>query len=835
MDNSTSHSKSILIAIVILALASQACAISLLDIPLPDLGTNPTQPPTPASNPTPQARAEVKLSVQLPDPLLPGEVLAISVLDEVTGLSLNSVDYQLSPADSITYTATFPIPDHSVIKYRYVRLSGSRIFEDSNSDTSIRYRMMYVNGNTSIVDTINSWSDKPVNTLSGSITGKVLNSVTGAPIPEMLVTAGGVQALTDSSGRFTLNGLRGGSHNLVVFALDGTYLTFQQGAQVEGNKTTPVEIRVNPTPLVNVSFIISVPPNTQRGVPLRMAGSLQQFGNTFADLRGGTSVIADRMPVMQEINDGRYSVSMYLPAGAYLEYKYTLGDGFWNSEFNTAGQFVTRSLVIPSQDTTIEETIQSWQAGPNSPILFEVDVPTNTPTGDIIYIQFNALGWSEPIPMWRSGTNHWAYKLFGPLNILGSFGYRYCRNAQCGVADDSSTAGNDAHGKNITSTLTPQNIRDTVKSWTWSQGDTASLVQTEITAHGSNFVAGAEFQSYYAPSMNTFISDALQNIQAFGANWIFLNPTWTITNNNPIIFSQKPGLDPFLKDTNESVALTRALNMNAAIFPEPRFSDGASNFWNTAPRDAAWWDNWFNHYRAFAVHFADIASLSGAQAIVLGGDWIGPALPNGNLDNGSSSGVPADAEARWQTVVAEVRQHYKGLVLFALPYTNADIQPPINLLRDTDGMYLLWFAKISESATAPDKGAMVTEIGRLLDDNVFPIQSQINKPLIMGVSYPSSTYSATGCLPGQNDTCLDWTALNQPSKELGTVQLNLQQQFDIYEAMLNAINNRAWVSGLVTRGYFPPVALKDKSASVHGKPAADLLWYWFPRLLGNVK
>jgi len=65
--------------------------------------------------------------------------------------------------------------------------------------------------------------------------------------------------------------------------------------------------------------------------------------------------------------------------------------------------------------------------------------------------------------------------------------------------------------------------------------------------------------------------------------------------------------------------------------------------------------------------------------------------------------------------------------------------------------------------------------------------------------------------------------------------LDLQQQFDIYDAMFNAANARPWVSGLVSRGYYVPVALQDKSASIHEKPAADLLWYWFPRLLGNIK
>jgi hypothetical protein len=65
--------------------------------------------------------------------------------------------------------------------------------------------------------------------------------------------------------------------------------------------------------------------------------------------------------------------------------------------------------------------------------------------------------------------------------------------------------------------------------------------------------------------------------------------------------------------------------------------------------------------------------------------------------------------------------------------------------------------------------------------------------------------------------------------------VDLQQQADIYDAVFNAVNARSWVGGLVSRGYFAPAALQDKSASIHGKPAADLLWYWFPRLLGSTQ
>jgi hypothetical protein len=832
MNSYPKVARPVLYLILILALASQACAISLLNLPNIS-GNNPTSAPA-GPVPTPLPRAEVKFTVQLPEPLGQNEILAISVLDEVTGLALNSNDYQMTQVDAITYSATFPIPDKSVIKYRYVRRGGARVVEDTNADANIRYRLIYVNGPTEVVDTVNSWADKAVNTISGSIFGTVVNVDTGSPLAEVMVTAGGVQTLTDSAGRFTLEGLRGGRHNIVAFALDGMYQSFQQGAIVEGNKGTAVEIKMKPAQLVNVIFTVAVPQNTQMGVPLRIAGSLLQFGNTFSDLRGGLSTTADRMPIMTPLPDGRYSVSLFLPAGAYLEYKYTLGDGFWNSEFNTAGKYVVRNILVPSQNATIDDTVQSWQAGPNAPILFEVDVPPTTPTSDVVYIQINPSTWTEPLPMWKTGNNRWSYKLFGPLNILGSFTYRYCRNAQCNSADDASTAGENAHGKNVTPAITAQDVQDTVSQWTWSQDLNATLVQTNIPSRGTGFVAGVEFQPFYEPSTPVFNQGALQNIHAFNGNWVFIDPTWTFKANNPLIFTQQPGKDPFTKDTTETVSAARALNMNVALFPQARFESNVNDFWKNAPRDSAWWDSWFNHYRAFAVNFADMATKADAQALILGGDWITPALPNGKLADGSPSGVPADAEARWLAIVAEVRQHYRGLVLFALPYTNTDVQPPVNLLKSTDGMYLLWFAKLSDSAN-PNKADITAEAGRLLDNNIFPVQTQINKPVLIGLSYPSSNYSATGCIPNGNAGCFDWTALNRPNADLATVNIDLQQQFDIYDAMLNAINGRTWVSGFVSRGYFPPVELLDKSASVHGKPAADLLWFWFPRLLGNVK
>jgi hypothetical protein len=833
MKSGPNSARSFLAFIIILAVSSQACSLSLIEWPsFPSINT---PAPNNGAGPTQQPRAEVTFTVRLPEPLLPNEILLFSVVDEVTGLALNPVDYQMSIVDANTYTANLAIPDKSVIKYRYVRRGTLRINEDTNTDAAIRYRMLFVNGPTQIVDTVSSWSDKPVTTLSGNIEGRVLHADTGAPIQDILVTAGGAQVLTDSAGRFRIVGLRGGIHNLVAYAMDGMYQTFQQGATVAENQNTPVEIRVKASQLVNVIFTVAVPQGTQAGVPIRVAGNLLQLGNTFSDLRGGLSTVADRMPVMTPLPDGRYSVSLFLPVGADIEYKYTLGDGFWNSEFTSAGQYLTRRFLVPAGNTNIIDGVQSWQAGPNAPILFQVTVPPSTPASDGIYIQFNPYAWTPPIPMWSMGNNRWAYKLYGPLNIVGSFGYRYCRNAQCDSADDAQTAGPNAHGRNVSSTLTPQDVVDTVNEWMWPQkAGSPALVAATIPSRGTGFMAGVEFQSYYDPHTPAFLMPALQNIQAVGANWVIYTPSWSFSRNNPLIFDAQPGKDPFWVDTITAAAQARTLNLNVAIFPQPRFPITADEFWRTAPHDAGWWEAWFNLYRAFIIDHADMATQAAAQGLIIGGDWIAPALPSGKLADGNPSGVPADAEARWKNLIAEVRQHFRGSVIFAIPYDNTIITAPVNILKDADFTYLLWSARISGSAT-PSKADMLVEAGKLLDENVFPVQNQVGKPFVIALAYPSATSSATGCLPTGSGGCLHWSALSRPSVDISFVNLDLQQQVDIYDAMFNAVNARSWIGGFVSRGFFAPVALQDKSASIYGKPASDLLWYWFPRLLGNIK
>ena len=821
------------LSICILLLSGLACTTSLLQ--LPSIPAGPTEVPTTViPSPTPQPRAQTTFTAVLPEPLAPGESLTMNVMDEATGLALNATTYPMQAKDNLTYTATLPLPLNAVIKYRYIRQTSVPISEDTANNTPIRYRLYYVAGQGEVQDMIGSWSDKNTVRPLGGIQGRVLNTDTGAPIPNVLVTAGGVQAITDSAGDFNLQGLPVGTHNLVAYAMDGAYQPFQQGAVVAANLNTSVEIHARAAPLVKITFNVAAPTDTVQGAPIRIAGNLLELGNTFADLDGGLSAAADRMPIMSLQPDGHYSATISLPVGAYVQYKYTLGDGFWNAEHKSTGEFVLRELIVPAQDTLIQDTIETWRAGASSPILFQVTVPSTTPVKDIVYIQLNPYGWTEPIPMWPMGNNQWVYRLYSPLNMLGTFHYRYCRNGQCGSADDSTTAGASAKGHELSTSFTPQDVQDTVSSWAWLGADTTPLVSAQIMARAAGFVSGIEFQPDYRPGWSYYYPQALQTAQGLGANWVFMTPTWTFSNSNPLTFSPIPGQDPLWIDSAVMISQARAMNLNVGIFPIAHFTTDANTFWKSAPRDVNWWQNWFDQYRAFANNYADLATQSGAQMLILGGGtWISPALPNGTLSDGSASGVPSDADARWTAIIAEVRQHFNGKILWALPYTPGKLTTSLSFLQDTDGIYLLWSAPLATQAGA-SKSDLLNQAGKLLDNEVSPLPSLINKPIIIALAYPSAGGVTTGCISDGKGDCLDWLALNQPNNP-ASASVDLQSQHDLYEAMFNAINTRPWIGGIVSRGFYPPAALQDKSASVHGKPAADLLWYWFPRLLGVAK
>ncbi len=805
--------------------SSLGCTLSLLEIPFPFPQVPTLAPGTTDSTATPYPKASVTFQVTLPSPLQNGETLILSLQDEVTHPTLSTVNYPMQAIGAQTYQAILPLTAGSVVRYRYLRnFAGQTLAEMSAENTPVQARRLYVGSEMVVKDIVAAWPDQPFQGKMGMVQGTIRDAGSGQPVPDLLVSIAGYQVLTDALGRFFLPNVPVGTHNLLLYALDGSYPPFQQGAVIQEGMVTPIELSLTKRPLVTVTFVVSVPPDTQAGAPLRLAGNLLQFGNTFSEQQGGVSVLADRMPTLRALPDGRYALAIQLPAGAYLQYKYTLGDGFWNAEQNPNGKgFFLRERFVPEGGGIFEDRVASWQSGTGGAILFEVTVPPDTPLEDTIDLQLNAAGWSEPLPMWRISEGKWIYRLYGPFQAVRQFRYRYCRNAQCGIADDAATAGS-ATGRFATVTLAPQDLQDTVQRWVWLSNPQSTVVASEVQPHGADFMTGIEFQPQVDLTWLGYTALALRNLQAIQANWVIYTPGWEVPATQPYLY-YTPGHTPLNAEMSTLVKQAQALGLRAALFPTPRLEQFSEDYWATAPRTPEWWQIWFESYRAFALHYAELAQHSAADALILGGEWTAPSIGEGRLADGSPSGAPANADELWRMILKDVRSRYQGRILWAMPAT-AELPTPA-FLDAVDGIYLLVSVPLSEQES-PSKEVLLQSAERWVAETLAPFAQQVGKPVILALAYPSVRGAATGCLR-EAGRCLPWEAFSPPNLR-PSFALDLAQQAYIYEAFLNAVNTRPWINGFVSRGYYPPAILQDPSASVHGKPAADVLWYWFPRL-----
>jgi hypothetical protein len=414
------------------------------------------------TSPSALAEAEVVFQVALPAAIPGSSGVVLEILDEVTGLAFNPTRYQMQPVTATTFFVRVNLPVNSVIKYRFSRLDNIAIPEYTTDNHPVRYRLYEISGPAVIQDSVAAWMDQPYSGQTGRLQGQISDG-NGNPVPGMLVSVCGVTTVTAVDGTYQIENIIPGTHTLLALSPTGTYATFQQGAVIAANATTPAEFTVATTPSVNITFVVNLPAMDYSKSPLRIIGSLAQLGNTFQDLDGGFSILTANAPVLGRLSDQQYALTISLPVGTYIEYKYSLGDGFWNAEHDSAGSFYLHKIVVPNKDTIITDAVNNWGKGTNGPVTFTVQVPASTASTDLISIQFNPFTWTAPIPMWNEGNNIWSYVLYSPLDIVGQMSYRYCRNNLCGSLDTTSIGTKfSSSGKEFTTTPSPQTFTDII-------------------------------------------------------------------------------------------------------------------------------------------------------------------------------------------------------------------------------------------------------------------------------------------------------------------------------------------------------------------------------------
>jgi hypothetical protein len=805
---------------MIVVLLSSACSS------LTDPSSGPT--PVPVPSPTPLPAAEVMINVLPPEGTSNRADLALVLIDEVTSLvSSNTVIPMKRLADGRWQVRLTP-PVGSLLRYYYIRNKPSLTHEVTTSGTPIHYRVAHIPGPIQIDDIIASWADVRYQGEVGRITGRIIHSTTGVALPEMLVTAAGVSDFTDGEGYFRIDGLPPGLHNFVALSTDGSFHTAQQGVVIAAESMTPVEIGLQPAKAVQVTFELVVPTDTIPGTPVRIAGNVRQLGHRFS------ANFTSQMPELALVDPTHYLTVVTLYAGTDLRYKYTQGDGLWNAERDSRGNLLTRQLIVPDYDLVVTDSISTWHERDAGSLRFHLTVPEDTPPSDQISIQFFLTEWHPPLPMWLLETNNWYYILHGPLEPEQELRYRYCRNAQCGSADDADTFGPNPIGRQVTVRKEPQDLHDDVSAWQWWDPDlpSVSVVAPEINPR-PDFETGVTLLPSLRPDWFLINQNAINDLSELGTDSMSLSSTWTLGSNEQTpVLTFDPAYAPFESDLRTMASIASDRGIALVLRPHLRSLEGEVDaWWDSALRNEAWWTVWFEEFRSMLVTTARQAQGAGFTKLVLGGSQITPCLPEGILPDGTSSGVPAYAEDRWRTLLEDVRASFSGKLAFEIEMDQS-LQAIPNFLDTFDEIHIYWHAPLT-TGESPNVPELRMSARSLLEDQILANPAMQGTSLLLDVEYLSVGVSATACAMAPDGSCRPSNQFDQGALIDPDLSSDMEGQAQAINAVLLEAFARPEIIGFYVHGYNPMVVLHDMSASVNGKPASDVIRYWYPRINGR--
>lgn len=731
--------------------------------------------------------------------------ISVDILDLVSGVSHNLERYVLNRNKS-GYSLSIMLPQGSTIAYRYTLTHPIEVSEIQTDGTAVPFRQLVVRENLVVNDTIAGWPEAAYNGPLVDLNGVVADDETDAPLADVLINVAGQTALTDMNGRFFVRGLPVGEHNLVATLEDGSYLSFQQEVNMVENLATLAIIRLTPLPEVTLTFVMK-PPNEAVGAPVRIAGNLRQFGQTYSDMLSGLGVQAVNMPLMSRNSDGDYVTQINLYAGSLVRYQYTLGDAFINSERSQDGNRYMREFVVPDKDVTIDDTVATWRLQDKSAISFFTTAPGDATSIDQVYIQFNLGSWSNPIPMWQMENSQWML-VYNPRSDNGeTVTYRYCRNADCILGEEDYA--NASPRQFTVGTVTE--IQDTINGW--RMWDPASQTNSgySFSSFDETTLVGVEIDPAFSSNQLNASYGMVDQLKANGFNWLILTPTWKVGINKDLPFIDTDPLTTIPSaELNRIASGAREAGFKVALYPQLLFPSDANSWWNDTLKSMIWWQQWYTEYERMVMHTIKLATAIKADQIILGGPDIAYTYPGAMETVGENFGTPKTSEKIWTDLLLKTDEYYEGQILLSQEF-GSDVPDEFTFFENVQGFYLLFNMDLNNYSTYT-----ADTVGGFFDSIVYSFYETYQKPVYFGLNAASFITANTNWIETSS------SIISSTNNSFSSYNVDLDAQTQFYAAYLNAISPRDWISGMASRGYFPAMQMSDFSSSIYGKPAFTL-------------
>jgi len=763
---------------------------------------------------------EINFSTHVPVHTSENEAVHLQILDEITGLLLNSVTYEMSRDDAGLYVANIPVPINSVVKYRYTIGDSQTDIEFTPMGQPVRYRMMHAYQEMVIEDTVSTWTGEFTGNY-GRISGIVVDGK-GTPMGNSLVLVAGNQTLTSNDGSFLIDGVVIGKHHLVVYSLHGTHEVFQQEVVVGTDMETPVGVTVVASKFVQVTFHLTVPDDSFSKLPIRLIGNQYQTGNVFTDLVGGISVPASRAPYLEYIGGRQHEIVFQLPVGCDFRYKYSHGDGFWSAEVSSDSRFPVRQLIVPDNDVDMYDTVESWNLSQKSPVSLIVEVPENFPENNSVSIQLRPYDWMTPIPMWQIDETHWFFPLTSPLSYFEGLNYRYCLNDDCDRTPEVNMEGLMVQ-RQVDIGDVPVNIEDRIVNWRWydKKSDYGEAFSVTADKKQQDFFYGYEAEANAHVAVQPNIAQGIEVAAESNANVIIYSPVWFFSRIN------LPNIEPVIgstlndSDLEQQIDWTGQSAMKTGLFPSTKYGRFEEFFWQYAAKDFGWWGSWFDRYRRFTSHYADVAEKKNVDLFVVGEPLLIDAFEQYQSAASHQGFSGNEFEDFLILMVQDVRDQYSGQLFWSINYDGSEdsLVVPDGIGEIVDGYYILWNVQ-NES-----KAALTSEnYAPIFMEDLLKVESlsDENHMILLGFNYPAITGAERGGID-QGDTFESFENIN----DFSIFTVDEHTQSILYSIALNAVESQDWIDGFISRDYSLSSEAPDPSPSIRGKAVETLIEHWF--------
>jgi len=184
--------------------------------------------------------AEVIFEVEIPSDTSPGEMVYIELYEPFSNTTTRNL---MGQKDTLHFTYVTNLPIGQMFMYRYLRGETADTVEADTSGNLISYRNIYIEAPSYIQDIVSAWSNHAYTGMTGKIQGSLSSEL---PMQGFFASAAGITVPVNDQGNFEINGLRPGTHWLVIYNAENLLKPFQQQAIIAPNAITPVNITLNP-------------------------------------------------------------------------------------------------------------------------------------------------------------------------------------------------------------------------------------------------------------------------------------------------------------------------------------------------------------------------------------------------------------------------------------------------------------------------------------------------------------------------------------------------------------------------------------------------------------